>query len=554
MKNNYPWLKYHTNLNIEYNNTTMYEEFKKSALDHKKNIAYIYDRDYVSYETLLEKIDESAKAFRRLGVERKEIVSMIMPNTPEAIISIYALNKLGAIVNIINPLSNIEEIEFALKITKTKHLIVLDTMYEKIKHKLDNVAKIISISVYETTESIRKTGLRIINKLKLKNEDKVITYTKFLNRIKNYDKEINICTNGNDEAIILCSGGTTGKPKGVILTNSNINAEALTEININKNFKKDSKILTSMPIHNSYGISMCIHATLLSGAQIVIIPRLDLKQRQTIILKNKPNILISYPNNIEALIMNQKLKKEDLSFIKCVICGGDRLDKTTQEKLNEFLSERGSKAKINKSYGMTETTSGITMMPDNEFKLGCLGIPKPNTYIKICKEKTIEECLPNEVGEICISGPTVMKGYISEHKANFKEHDNKTWLHTGDLGYMDEDGFVYFKSQRKRVIMSDNNIIYPNQIEEIINKHPYVKTSVAIGIPHPYKNEMVKVYIVLKDEYVLNSEIKKSIKEYCEKNIASYALPYAYGYRKELPKTKIGKVAYNELINSEEEE
>ena len=197
------------------------------------------------------------------------------------------------------------------------------------------------------------------------------------------------------------------------------------------------------------------------------------------------------------------------------------------------------------------------MMPKEETRLGSIGIPTPNTIIKIVDPNTGKDLPYNEVGEICISGPTVMKEYIydEEETKNIlkKDKEGRIWLHSGDLGYMDEDGFIYFTTRLKRMIVSSGYNIYPGQIEQIILEHPYVEKCAVVGVPHPYKKEVVKAYIVLKKGLVLNSEIKKSIKSHCEKNIATYALPYAYGYRKELPTTKIGKVAYRELINDKDE-
>jgi long-chain acyl-CoA synthetase len=248
----------------------------------------------------------------------------------------------------------------------------------------------------------------------------------------------------------------------------------------------------------------------------------------------------------------------DLSYIMDVVVGGDAISRKTHDAIDEFLYDHGSEGHITPAFGLTECSAGCCMMPKECIKKESVGIPISDAIIKIVDSKTKKELPYGEVGEIVISSPTVMKGYYNDPeetaKVLIKHDDGKTYLHTGDLGYMDEDGFIFFKSRLKRMIVSSGYNIYPSQIEEIINKHKYVKASVAVGVPHPYKKEVVKVYIVLKDDIVLTSAVKKSIKEHCEKNIAKYALPYAYGYRKELPRTKIGKVAYRDLMNSEENE
>ena len=226
--------------------------------------------------------------------------------------------------------------------------------------------------------------------------------------------------------------------------------------------------------------------------------------------------------------------------------------------MNTFLYDHGSDAKVTSSYGMSECISSAIMMPKNINKPNSIGIPLIGTIVKIVKPNTEIELPYNEVGEICINSKSIMKEYINDKeetkKVLIKHKDGNIYLHSKDLGYMDKDGFIYFKSNIKRLIISNGYKIYPNEIEEIILKHPYVEDCAIVGVPHPYKKEVIKAYIVLKKGLVLNSEIKKSIKEHCEKNIASYALPYAYGYRKELPKTLIGKVSYKELISDNKEE
>lgn len=312
-----------------------------------------------------------------------------------------------------------------------------------------------------------------------------------------------------------------------------------------------------MPIFHGFGLGCTFHATLVSGGVAIILPSVNPKKFDETLLKYKPNILACVPSVLEGLTKSKKLKETDLSFIKCIICGGDSLSGELQEKIDKFLSDHGSETHVRTAYGMTECTAGVTMMPKEEVRKDSIGIPCPDTIIRIFDANN-KECLSGEIGEICIYGPTVMKEYLNDKEETdnvLKTHkDGKVWLHSGDLGYMDSDGFVYFKSRAKRMIVSSGYNIYPGQIEQIILKHPYVEACSVVGVPHPYKKEVVKAYIVLKEGLVLNSEIKKSIKEYCEKNIATYALPYAYGYRHELPKTKLGKISYKELMNGEDED
>ena len=563
-ENNYPWFKYYKDMrsHIEYPDTSMYDLVRRSALKHPANIAYTYFGNKVTYKSFLIKIDTASRAFISIGVKKGDVVSIIMPNTPEAIICFYALNRIGAVCNMIHPLSSEEEFKYDINLTNSKYVIVCDLAYKKLSNIRNdiNVFKIIYLPISESMDTITKIGYMITkgrNNIKINDED-VIMYSKFLSNGKSYKEVIKDNGIGSDTAVILHSGGTTGKPKGIVLTNMNFNSLVLSELEINKCLGSGVSILAIMPIFHGFGLGCTFHATMSSGGTAIILPSVNPKKFDETLLKYKPNILACVPSVLEGLTKSKKLKEADLSFIKCIICGGDMLGGELQSRIDKFLSDHGSDTHVRTAYGMTECTAGVTMMPKEEVRNDSIGIPCPDMFIKICEIGTTRECLSGEIGEICICGPTVMKEYINEKEETdniLKKHrDGKVWLHSGDVGYMDSDGFVYFKSRAKRMIVSSGYNIYPGQIEQIILKHPYVEACSVVGVPHPYKKEVVKAYIVLKNGLVLNSEIKKSIKEYCEKNIAAYALPYAYGYRKELPKTKLGKVAYKELMNGEVDE
>ena len=560
----YPWYDYYINMRktLDYPNVSMYEMVKRCAKSHPELIAYSYYGNKVTYKTYIKKIDNSANAFASLGVKKDDVVSIIMPNTPEAIISFYALNKLGAIINMIHPLSSEEELKYSINLVNSKYALVSDIVYGKIKNieKDITVEKIIYSSVSESMSTFTKIGykLKTLGKIDKELDEKTIEFSKFYNNGKHYKKVIKDTKKGNDNAVILHSGGTTGKPKGIVLTNKNFNAVALGLLEINKVMGPGVSTLSIMPIFHGFGLACTFHAVNISGGEAIILPTVSPKNFDETILKYKPNTIGCVPSLLEGLTGSRKLKNADLSFLKCIVCGGDAISDKLNVKLDKFLKDHSSSAKVRSAFGMTECTAGVTMMPLEKSKLGSIGIPIPDTIIKIINPKTHKECNTLEIGEICISGPSVMKEYINDPEetknALRKEEDGKVYLHSGDLGYIDEDGFIFFESRLKRMIVSSGYNIYPGQIEKIILEHPYVEKCAVVGVPHPYKKEVVKAYIVLKKGLVLNSEIKKSIKSHCEKNIASYALPYAYGYRKELPKTKIGKVAYNELINDKDEE
>ena len=547
---------------LSYPDVSMYEMVRRCANKYPDLTAYSYYGNSCTYKTYIKKIDTCALAFARLGVKKGDVVSIAMPNTPEAIICFYALNKIGAVINMIHPLSSEEELKFALETTKSKYAVVADIVYGKVKNIKDNLnlEKIIFTPVSESMDPITKIGYKFktIGKINSALTEDTIPYYRFYNRSKFYNGTVKDTGVGSDVAVMLHSGGTTGKPKCVVLTNKNFNAVALGLLETTQDMGPGVSTLSIMPIFHGFGLACTFHAVNITGGEAIILPTVSPKEFDETILKYKPNTIGCVPSLLEGLPNSKKLKDADLSFLKCIICGGDAISDKLCLKLNEFLYDHGSEAKVRAAFGMTECTAGVTMVPKDKYKVGSIGYPIPDTDVKIIDPDTHKECGVDEVGEICFSGPSVMKEYLNDEEETnnvLKKHkDGKIWMHSGDLGYKDKDGCIFFKTRLKRMIVTSGYNVYPGQIEQIILEHPYVEACAVVGVPHPYKKEVVKAYIVLKEGLVLNSEIKKSIKEHCAKNIAAYALPYAYGYRKELPKTKIGKIAYKELINDKEEE
>ena len=274
------------------------------------------------------------------------------------------------------------------------------------------------------------------------------------------------------------------------------------------------------------------------------------------IRKTRPNFFVGVPTLFEALYNSPNLKEGDFSSINCIVSGGDILDEENYIRYNEMFEKYGSKAKVRVGYGLTEACAATCLSPTNMHRDGSIGIPFPDNIYKIVKIGTTKEVKLMEDGEICICGPSVMKGYLNEEEEtlnSLKKHsDGKIWLHTGDIGCMDKDGFVYFKSRLKRIIISSGYNIYPSYIESVINKHEYVSNSTVVGVPDKYRGQIAKAFIVLKKEVKLTDEVEKEIKEYCSKHIAKYSMPRVFEFRKELPKTLVGKVAYTVLEKEEE--
>jgi long-chain acyl-CoA synthetase len=543
----------------------------QTAFKYPDNNALVYYNNKITYRELVDKIIECAKALKYLGIKKGDIVSICMPNTPTALYMFYAVNMVGAVANMIHPLSSEKEIELYLNKTESKAILTIDINYKKVINIINNthVTKIIISSAGDDLKGFKKFMFNLFKTdmtkavkkirqvfLKAFKNREVITYKKFIKKGHLYYEEYGAEVKDSDTAVILYSGGTSGVPKGIMLSNHNFNALAYGAHYMCDPSKAGDSVLSIMPIFHGFGLGVCVHTELISGMNIILIPRFNSKEFAKLIKKYKPKFLAGVPTMYEALA-NSNIKSK--TYLKCVvnaICGGDILNEALRERVDTYLKEHGSKANVRVGYGLTESVAASCVTPRYYYKEGGIGTPFPDMTYKIIKIGTKEEAEVGEDGEICISGPTVMKRYlddIEETKKVLKRHeDGKLWLHTGDVGYMNKDGLIFFKSRLKRMIVSSGYNIYPQYIEKILMSHPAVETCTVIGIPHPYKQQVPKAYIVLRENFDDNQNLRDDIVEYCKKSISKYSLPYEYEYVKEIPKTKVGKVAFNKLGNKNE--
>ena len=556
-----PWYSSYDGVrqHLEYPEYSIFEFLEEASKKRESLNAYNYFGKTATFKEFLEQIDSAARAFIAMGVKPKDIISVCMPNTPEALISFYAINKIGAVANMIHPLSAENEIKYYVNLTESKIIVTVDLALNKIIHVLPEtkLEKIIQVSVADSMPVPISVGYFVKKGRKLHFEkcDINIKWSDFIKNGKQYTGETLYKPDKDDTAAILYSGGTSGFPKGIELTNLNFNALALQSVEICKTLHEGDRILSIMPVFHGFGLGICIHTALYLGATAVIQPQFNAAEFDKLLTKYKPNIIAGVPSLFEVMLKNKRMEGVDLSFLHLVISGGDSLSESLKLKVDKFLEEHGSDAKVREGYGLTECVTGSCLIPVNKYKAGSIGIPYPDTYYKVINPDTLEEMPYGEDGEIVLSGPTVMKGYLNEPEETANtlrlHKDGKVWLHTGDLGYMDEDGFLFFKQRIKRMIISSGYNIYPQYLENIIDSVPEVLLSCVIGIDHPLKVQVAKAFIVLREGYEPTDEIRQKIRECCEKNLAKYSWPFEYEFRKELPKTLVGKVAFTQLMEEE---
>lgn len=554
-----PWRAYYGNTpaSLDYPRLTMYQMVAETAKKYPKTLAYTFMGKGTTYEEFVQRIDRAAKGLVKLGIRKGNRVTICMPNTPQALDCFYALNRIGAIPNMIHPLSAAQEIAFYLNASHSKAVLTLDQFYGKVAEilpQLDDDCKVIIAKIadelpfplsvlYPMTKAARrvpklpKKGYTLWTDLTSSGKD--VTLPKSTGK-------------ANDCGAILYSGGTTGTTKGIMLSNLNFNALGLQTIAAS-GFKSIAgmKMLSIMPVFHGFGLGIGIHTVLIGGATCILVPQFSIKEYANILIKQKPQLIPGVPTLFEALLRADGLQDADLSFLKGIFSGGDSLSPELKKKVDAFLKEHGCTEQIREGYGTTECVTASCLTPKDYARSGSIGVPFPDTYYKIVRVGTTEEVEPNTEGEICISGPTVMLGYMdnpTETAQTLRRHfDGRVWLHTGDLGFMDQDGFVYFRQRIKRMIITSGYNVYPSQLENIIDGHEKVLLSCVIGVKDDYRGQRVKAYVVPMPGVEPTEELKKNILDYCSHHIAKYAMPRELEFRKELPKTLVGKVAYRVL-------
>lgn len=547
-----------------YPETTMFGAVRDAAERFPKAPALEFMGSYTTYSSLIKKIEQAAAAFYASGIRKDDVVTVCTPNIPQSVVCIYALNRIGAIASVVHPLSSQKNITYYLDYVDSKMVLTLDNFYEKVyaaSKEAKRESRIIVARIQEELNPIfaagytLKTGKKY---LKFPEKGKGVVWSDFIKRgwgvsipPVEYDKE--------KTAIILYSGGTSGTPKGICLSDFSFNALGMQLVEAcGCNITYGCKFLSVMPIFHGFGLGIGIHTMLENGALCILIPQFTKETYAQTVLKKKPHFIAGVPTLYEALLNVDALKDADLSFLKGVFSGGDALPVELKKRCDEFFKAHNANIQIREGYGLTESVNATCLTPVDRYKEGSIGLPLRDMQFKIVEPGTFNELPAGELGEIIISGPTIMLGYMKQEEENEKtlryDSEGTKWLFTGDLGSIDDEGFVYFKQRIKRMIVSSGYNVYPSQIEKVLDKHPDIDYSCAIGVKDAYKMHKVRAYIVLKKGVPETPEEKIKILEYCKQYLDVIERPREIVFRKELPRTLVGKVAYRVLEEEAEKE
>jgi long-chain acyl-CoA synthetase len=558
-----PWLKNYgeVKFNLDYFEGSMWEAVRNIAHRYPNYIALDFMGSTTTYAKFEQEVYVCAKALRAIGVKPGDKVTICMPNCPQTVIMFYAVNLMGGIANMIHPLSSENEIEFFINHSKSVCALTMDMFYSKfeaIRKKLKTLRTLVIARIPDALSVPMKAGYALTQGRKVAKipaDAPILRWNDFIKKGRAYIGEYMATVKREDPAVILYSGGTTGTTKGILLSNLNFNALKEQIIATNPIFKPGDKMLAVMPMFHGFGLGVTIHSMLANGGRCILVPRFTAETYAKDIVKHRCNFIAGVPTLYEALLRQPRMVGADLSCLKGVFSGGDSLSVELKKRFDTFLADHNATIQVREGYGTTECVTASCLTPLHLQKEGSIGQPFPDTYYKIVDVGTNIEVPYGTEGEICISGPSVMLGYLDqpEETANtLRVHgDGRVWLHTGDLGTMDEDGFIYFKQRIKRMIITSGYNVYPSQIENILDGFESVQMSCVIGVPDPYKMQKIKAFVMLKPGYEPNEETKQNILAYCKKNISKYAMPYDIEFRDSLPKTLVGKVAYRVL---EEEE
>jgi long-chain acyl-CoA synthetase len=553
-----PWLKYYDQKFIDQTLPALsaFEYVCQRSKNHLNDTALEYYGRKFAYADLIVNVKKTAAALRGAGVKKGDIITVVSIMTPEIIALFYAADMMGATLNLVDPRYSVEGIREYIEEVDSHLLVCLNVVYERCRQaaKRTNVEKVIVLSPADSLPPVMAVGYKLTTPDKNKYASNVIRWKQFIKggegqstAAEPYDPD--------HACVVVHTGGTTGSPKGVMLTDDCFNGIALQFQAYPKLFHRGQKLMNIMPPFIAYGFACGIHLPLVLGFTVIIIPNLDPAKLGSLVLKHKPEHMFGVPTHYQQLASDPKLRDKDLSFIINYAAGGDSLSRGAEQTVNDFLAAHGARYPIAKGYGMTEVSSAATVAAGLDNKPGSVGIPMVNTVVAAFEPGTDQELPIGQRGELCISGPCLMKGYYNKPEETailLRRHpDGRVWAHTGDMGYLDEDGFVFLDSRIKRMIIRHDGFkVFPSMIENVVSRHPAVHQCSVVGCADKdhTQGRLPFVYIVLKaDTTAKKKQVIRELERMCAEELPEYVQPVAYKFISSMPMTPVGKVDYRQL-------
>ena len=553
-----PWQKFYSEeaVRAELPKKTIYEYLLDASKDHMDDIAIIYFNRKITYRSLFQSIDQAYRSFHALGVKPGEYVVICSVNTPEVFAAFYALNRIGAVACMVDPRTNTSRIEDFMKASNTRKAVVLENALPRMdKIYADGaVDNVIVVSVADSMDAATGVGYFLKTKgKKPAKQNAFLSWKQFL-ALRPYHECKDATYIKGAPAAVVFTGGTTGVPKAAVLSNDSLNAVTIEYKTNGMDYRREERFLNIMPPFIAYGIACGLNMPLAIGLTNVIVPAFDPEEFASLVMKYKPQHFIGVPMHFERLIKNKKLQKADLSFIKTAAAGGDAMNPASERQINAFFTSHNCKFEIIKGYGMTELGSAAVTTLFKVNKLGSVGIPLPLMNVSVRSSETGKELPCCEEGELYMSGPSQMIGYFGNEEEYRKlasvDADGTVWIKTGDIGYMDDEGFIFLRGRKKRMIIRpDGHNVWPSVIDDVICQHPLVESCATVGRPNELGTggKIPTAFVVTVDRKPLTEAQIASLDAFCKEHLPERDCAMAYRSIDALPMTPIGKVDYLSL-------
>lgn len=545
---NQPWLQHYDKgvpSSLEYPRVPLYRLLDESADAYPEHPCTDFFGKRLTYGAMRQMSDRLAAGLQGLGIGPGDMVGLMLPNCPQFVISYYGILKAGAVVVPLNPLANPKELTFLLSDARIETIITIPMFVETIAKLARDT--LLQRLIYSRLGDFMPFPLNVAMRFRENGQLKApmagLGYLNFGQLVaKDAGTFKPVVPDPDDLAVMLYSGGTTGVAKGIMLSHFCCVANA-HQLKTWGHLKPSDRLLAVLPFFHGYGMSVNMNTTLLAGGEIILLPRFNAKDVLKTIEKRRPTFFTGVPTMFVAFSNLPDVQRYDLSSLEGIFVGAAPL---TQGIKNEF--ERKTGGRMIEGYGLTEATTAIMANPyRGQHKIGSVGIPFPDVNVKIVNLETDEVLPPNEQGEIVLQSPTMMIGYHNRPEAT-AEALRDGWLCTGDIGYMDEEGYTYITDRKKDLIIVGGFNVFPREIEEVLYRHPQVKEGVAIGVPDEYAGERIKVFVVLKEGEQVSEE---SLISYFREHLTRYKVPSEVEFRQELPKSMIGKILRRALREEE---